>query len=84
MHRRECFERAGGWDEQAPMRYGDAYFWNRLIASGYQFHHIPEVLDVHRFHKRSLTWKIDHPEEDEDAKEQKETYQVLKDAGICP
>ena len=63
MHRRECFEKAGGWDEAAPMRYGDAHFWKRLIAAGYQFHHIPEILDVHRFNNQSVTYKIDHPEE---------------------
>jgi len=62
IHRRECFEKAGGWDENAPARYGDAYFWLRLQNAGYKFHCIPEVLDVHRFNEHSLTWKLDHPE----------------------
>lgn len=62
MHRRECFEKAGGWNEAAPMRYGDAFFWLRLQEAGYKFHCIPEVLDVHRFNQDSVTWKIDHPE----------------------
>lgn len=61
MHRRECFEAAGGWDENAPARYGDAYFWNRLQKAGYKFHCIPEVLDCHRFNQESLSWKLDHP-----------------------
>lgn len=61
MHRRECFEKAGGWDEEAPMRYGDAYFWARLQAAGYKFHCIPEVLDAHRFNPHSVSWKEDHP-----------------------
>jgi spore maturation protein CgeD len=61
MHRRECFEKAGGWDENAPMRYGDAYFWLRLQNAGYKFHCIPEVLDVHRFNPHSISWKEDHP-----------------------
>lgn len=30
MHRRHCFEAAGGWNENAPARFGDAYFWQRL------------------------------------------------------
>ena len=62
MHRRECFEKAGGWDENAPMRYGDMYFWQRLQAAGYKFHCIPEVLDAHRFNPHSVSWKLDHPE----------------------
>lgn len=62
MHRRECFKKAGGWDENAPPRYGDAYFWIRLQNAGYKFHCIPEVLDVHRFNRESITWKEDHPQ----------------------
>ena len=61
MHRRECFEKAGGWDEAAPPRYGDMYFWQRLQAAGYKFHCIPEVLDAHRFNPHSISWKEDHP-----------------------
>ena len=30
MHRRECFDAVGGWDEHGPARLGDAYFWARL------------------------------------------------------
>lgn len=30
MHRRECFEAVGGWREDAPARFGDAWFWERL------------------------------------------------------
>ena len=60
MHRRECFEKVGGWDESSPMRFGDAYFWRRLVAAGYKFNGIDQVLDVHRFNKDSVSWKEDH------------------------
>lgn len=60
IHRRECFQKAGGWDESAPMRFGDAYFWKRLIESGYKFNFINEVLDIHRFNTDSVSWKEDH------------------------
>ena len=62
MHRRECFEKVGGWDESAPMRAGDAGFWNRLNASGYAFYPIEVPMDCHRYNEQSVTWKIDHPE----------------------
>ena len=62
MHRRECFEKVGGWDESAPMRYGDAYFWARLNAAGYAFHPVPAPMDCHRYNPESVTYKIDHPE----------------------
>jgi glycosyltransferase involved in cell wall biosynthesis len=62
MHRRECFTAAGGWDENAPPRYGDAYFWGRLQNAGYRFHCIPEVLDAHRFNPHSISWKEDYPD----------------------
>jgi glycosyltransferase involved in cell wall biosynthesis len=61
MHKRECFEKVGGWDESAPMRYGDAFFWKRLLDAGYKFNGIQQVLDVHRFNKESVTWKEEHP-----------------------
>jgi glycosyltransferase involved in cell wall biosynthesis len=63
MHRRECFEKVGGWDESAPMRYGDAFFWKRLLDAGYKFNGIQQVLDVHRFNKESVTWKEEHKED---------------------
>ena len=63
MHTRECFEKVGGWDEQAPMRYGDAYFWEKLNKAGYLFYPIPLVMDVHRYHHLSYTYSLDHPEE---------------------
>lgn len=62
MHRRECFEKAGGWDEGAPMRYGDAYFWQRLHDAGYAFHPLPAPTDCHRYNPLSVTHRIDHPE----------------------
>lgn len=62
MHRRECWEKVGGWDEQAPMRFGDAYFWTRLNKAGYAFHPVGVPMDVHRYNEDSVTWKIDNPE----------------------
>ena len=62
MHRRECFEAVSGWDEAAPMRYGDAYFWTRLNSAGYAFYPINSIMDVHRYNDLSVTHKIDHPE----------------------
>jgi spore maturation protein CgeD len=62
MHRRECFEKVGGWDESAPMRYGDAGFFTRLNAAGYAFYPIAIPMDVHRYNDQSVTWKIDHHE----------------------
>lgn len=62
MHRRECFEKVGGWDEAAPMRYGDAYFWKRLNAAGYAFYPLDAPTDCHRYNSESVTYKIDNPE----------------------
>ena len=62
MHRRECFEKVGGWDEEAPMRYGDAFFWTRLNKAGYAFHPLPAPTDCHRYNPQSVTYLIDHPE----------------------
>lgn len=62
MHRRECFEKVGGWDEAAPMRLGDAGFWNRLNAAGYDFYPMSIPMDCHRYNNLSVTHKIDHPE----------------------
>jgi len=62
MHRRECFEKVGGWDEDAPMRYGDAYFFTRLNAAGYSFYPLNVPMDCHRYNSESVTFKIDHDE----------------------
>lgn len=63
MHRRGCFEAVGGWDETAPMRYGDAHFWTRLNSAGYAFVPLPVDVptDCHRYNVLSVTHKIDHP-----------------------
>lgn len=58
MHRRECFEKVGGWDEAAPMRYGDAAFWTRLNNAGYAFYPVQVPTDCHRFNDQSVTHKI--------------------------
>jgi len=62
MHRRECFEKVGGWDEAAPMRAGDAYFWTRLNKAGYAFYPLQVPTDCHRYNSESVTYKIDHPD----------------------
>lgn len=54
MHYRECFDKAGGWDEDAStIACGDAAFWRRLNEH-WPFYGIDEVLDVHRFNERSV------------------------------
>lgn len=54
MHTAEAGEKAGGWDESAEhWRIGDAVFWRRLHAAGYQFHRAGDAdtpLDYHRDH----------------------------------
>jgi glycosyltransferase involved in cell wall biosynthesis len=60
MHRRECFEKVGGWDENAPMRSGDAFFWARLHKAGYAFYPIEAPLDCHRYNDQSVSYLIDH------------------------
>jgi len=62
MHRRECFEKVGGWDEEAPMRAGDACFWTRLNRAGYAFYPLQVPTDCHRYNSESVTYLIDHPE----------------------
>lgn len=62
MHRRECFEKVGGWDESAPMRFGDACFWARLNNAGYAFYPLQAPTDCHRYNPLSVTHKIDNPE----------------------
>jgi len=47
MHRRECFDAAGGWVENAPARLGDAYFFARLNQK-YAFHPIDCVGEIMR------------------------------------
>jgi len=61
MHRRECFDAVGGWDENAPMRYGDSFFWARLNEAGYIFHPISCPMDAHRYNSESVTHLIDNP-----------------------
>lgn len=58
LHRRKVFEEVGGWDEQAPMRLGDAYFWKRLHAVGHVFYPVMQLTDIHRFNDHSVTWQI--------------------------
>jgi spore maturation protein CgeD len=54
MHTAEAGQKAGGWDE-SPEHWsiGDAVFWCRLHAAGYQFHRAGDAetpLDYHRDH----------------------------------
>lgn len=54
MHTAEAGAKAGGWDESPEhWRIGDAVFWRRLHAAGYQFHRAGDAetpLDYHRDH----------------------------------
>jgi len=47
MHRRHCFDEVGGWNEHAPSRFGDAYFWARLNEK-WPFHPIDCVGEIQR------------------------------------
>lgn len=51
LHTREAAIKAGGWDD-SPEHWaqGDAAFWDRLTAAGYEFWPVGEVTDAHRFH----------------------------------
>lgn len=54
MHTAEAGQKAGGWDESPECwSIGDAVFWRRLHAAGYQFHRAGDAetpLDYHRDH----------------------------------
>lgn len=60
MHGRRVALEVGGWDEdKAHWRWADGIFWRKLNAAGHDFHPIPEVLDVHRYHDQSITSRIE-------------------------
>ena len=60
MHRRECYEKVGGWPEDpAGWRVGDAFYWRKLNEH-WPFYRIDHVTDIHRFNPRSVSYKIDH------------------------
>lgn len=58
MHTAEAGAKAGGWDESADhWQIGDAVFWRRLHAAGYQFHRAGDEtipLDYHRDHSNGV------------------------------
>lgn len=64
MHTRAAGSKAGGWDESAEhWRIGDAVFWRRLHAAGYQFHRAGDAetpLDFHRDHSAGVN-KLGRP-----------------------
>ena len=64
MHTAEAGVKAGGWDESADhWRIGDAVFWRRLHAAGYQFHRAGDPaapLDYHRDHPHGVN-KLGRP-----------------------
>lgn len=57
MHRREVFEKVGGWPTHN-LRAGDAEFWGKLNAAGYLFYPLGEVTDIHRIHEGGFTEEI--------------------------
>lgn len=47
MHRSECFEKVGGWVEDAPARLGDAYFFAKL-STIWPFHPVDIIGEIMR------------------------------------
>lgn len=61
IHRRHCFDEVRGWDEDAPNRYGDAYFFTRL-ATVWDFHPVMITGNLFRLGEQNLwTGKDDTP-----------------------
>jgi glycosyltransferase involved in cell wall biosynthesis len=62
LHRREVFEKVGGWDENLKSwRVGDAAFWVKLNDAGYKFYLVGEYpTDVHRYNELSVSYALDH------------------------
>ncbi|MEM4217279.1 MAG: glycosyltransferase family 2 protein, partial [Candidatus Methanomethylicaceae archaeon] len=52
--RRECFERAGYFDERLPADV-DGDMWFRLLKHGYRFGHVPKLLLKYRWHPSNLS-----------------------------
>jgi len=56
MHRRECWNKVGGFDESPRVWIGyDAAFWDRLNQY-WPFYPIEQALDVHRMNRNSSQW----------------------------
>jgi len=56
MHRKECFDVVGGWDEDPNFWHcGEARFWVKLNKY-WPFYPIDEVLDVKRLSNRTISW----------------------------
>ena len=53
MHRRECFEKVGGWDESAPGKVGDGVFFSRL-AQHWDFYPVDKWMEDPVFHYGEL------------------------------
>lgn len=59
IHEAELFYEVGGWDNDPGTWAGaDAYFWNRLTATGNLFYEVAEPLTYKRYHTGSVQWKI--------------------------
>lgn len=57
MHRRECFDKVGGWVENAPARLGDAYFFAKLNQH-WPFYPIDCIGDIQRKGEQCFwSWK---------------------------
>ena len=54
MFRKECWEKAGGYDEQMKSGYEDWEYWIRLTSSGYRVHVIKEFLFHYRITSKSM------------------------------
>jgi spore maturation protein CgeD len=60
MHRRECIEKTGGWDESLESwSEGDGFFWDRLRRAGYAFYLCgPHITDIHRYNEISINHEV--------------------------
>ncbi|MDP4263887.1 MAG: glycosyltransferase family A protein [Bacteroidota bacterium] len=87
MFRKECWEKAGGYDEQMKSGYEDWEFWIRLTAAGWQVRVIKEYLLNYRVTEKSMLLTQSEPKRAEIVnyimEKHKELYwQQLKEAVI--
>ena len=87
MFRKECWEKAGGYDEQMKSGYEDWEFWIRLTASGWKVHVLKEYLLHYRVTGKSMLLTQSEPKREAIVnyvmEKHKELYwQQLKDAVI--
>lgn len=87
MFRKECWEKAGGYDEQMKSGYEDWEFWIRLTAAGWRVHVLKEYLLNYRVTEKSMLLTQSEPQREAIVnyimEKHKELYwQQLKEAVI--